>query len=250
MLRLSTRLLARSLALPQLQRLISSSSPLLAARERKDKGGKASPSTGGSGSKPVPVSSADGGDEVDDEEPGGGGKDLPSTLSRTVEWARREFSKLRAASATPSMLDHIVVEAYGERSALKDVAQVTLKGPMVLWVSPFDSALAEACAAAIRDADLNLNPIVEGGALRIPVPKTSKETREATVKVISRIAESAKTRVRRARGAALDKIKKAAVGAPEDDVRRDTKAVEEAAAAATLEIAKAAEKKKLEVEAS
>lgn len=61
---------------------------------------------------------------------------------------------------------------------------------------------------AIRNADLNLNPQVEGAIVRVPVPKASKETKEATIKLISKIAEAGKTRVRRVRQAALEKLKK------------------------------------------
>ncbi|RYG57511.1 ribosome-recycling factor [archaeon] len=68
--------------------------------------------------------------------------------------------------------------------------------------------LASAIADAIRDAGLNLNPAVEGNIVRVPVPKASKETRDATIKLVSKIAENAKTRIRHVRQAALDKLKK------------------------------------------
>ena len=68
--------------------------------------------------------------------------------------------------------------------------------------------LADAIGDAIRDADLNLNPQVEGSLVRVPIPKSSKETKEATVKLISKIAESGKNRVRRVRQAAMEKLKK------------------------------------------
>jgi ribosome recycling factor len=130
------------------------------------------------------------------------------------------------------MLDHVRVEAYGEMQSLTGVAQIALKSPILLVVSPFDSAvrrcsavstyqdngqmnlwssvqLGPAIADAIRDAELNLNPSVDGNIVRVPVPKASKETKEATVKLISKIAENAKTRIRRVRQAAMDKLKKA-----------------------------------------
>jgi ribosome recycling factor len=114
-------------------------------------------------------------------------------------------------------------------------------------ISPLQ--LAPSIADAIRDADLNLNPSVDGNNVKVPVPKSSKETREATVKLISKIAEQAKTRIRRVRQSALDDAKKA-TGVSEDDVRRETASIDEHIAAATKEVAAAADKKKLEVEAS
>lgn len=109
--------------------------------------------------------------------------------------------------------------------------------------------LVHTVSDAIRDADLNLNPSVDGNSVRVPVPKSSKETREATVKLISKIAEQGKTRIRRVRQSALDELKKAA-GVSEDDTRRASKDIEDAVAAATKEVAAAADKKKLEIEAS
>ena len=68
--------------------------------------------------------------------------------------------------------------------------------------------MASAIADAIRDAGLNLNPAVDGSAVRVPVPKPSKETRDATLKLVSKIGEAARGRIRRVRQAAMDKLKK------------------------------------------
>ena len=147
------------------------------------------------------------------------------------------------------MLDGVLVEAYGERQPLSAVAQVALRSAQLLVVSPFDAALAPAVADAIRDADLNLNPSVDGGAVRVPVPRSSKETREATARLASKAAESAKVRARRLRQAALDRLRKQA-GVSEDDVRRETKVVEEQVSAAVALIQAIADKKRVEIEAA
>lgn len=188
-------------------------------------------------------------DPTIDEEGLPEGKDLKSMLSRHIEYCRRELAKVRGATANPAMLDHITLEVYGENQVLTAVAQIMLKGPQLLTVNPFDPAIASDIANAIRDADLGLNPNVDGNIVKVPVPKSSKESREANVKLISKIAEGAKTRIRRARQAALEKAKKVE-GISEDDIRRDTKIIEEQIQTATAEVAKLAEKKKLEVEAN
>jgi hypothetical protein len=68
--------------------------------------------------------------------------------------------------------------------------------------------VATAISNAIRDAGLNLNPAVEGNVIRVPVPKPSKESRDANLKLVSKVAESAKVNIRRIRQEALDKLKK------------------------------------------
>ena len=175
------------------------------------------------------------------------GKDFPSQLARQVDFCKRELAKLRGSTATPNMLDAVTVTAYGETQQLKDLAQVALKGPLLLVVSPFDSALLDTIAEAIRDAELGLNPQAEGNMLRVPVPRASKETREAAAKLVAGVAEQAKTRVRRVRAAELGRLKEQ-TGVSEDDVKRDSKAVEDAVAAAVAEIGKLAAAKKLLVE--
>jgi hypothetical protein len=68
--------------------------------------------------------------------------------------------------------------------------------------------MANAIADAIRDAGLNLNPAVEGNNVRVPVPKPGKETRDATLKLVAKVSEAVKNRIRRVRQAAMDKLKK------------------------------------------
>jgi ribosome recycling factor len=226
------------------------------APKRKGKGNSAAEVPAPAASAPA-ANDADGNAELDeiaggDDGPGGaaGGKgDLKTVLARQVDYAKRELAKLRGATANPNMLDGVMVEAYGERQALPALAQITLRNPQLILVAPFDGALATAVADAIRDADLNLNPSVDGDAVRVPVPRASKETREQTVKVVSKIAEAAKTRIRRARQAALERLRKQE-GVSEDDIRRETKTVDEEVAKATAEVAKAADKKRVEVEQS
>jgi len=196
---------------------------------------------------PAAAAAPPAGDEDEGDEGGAdAGKDLPSVLARHVAYARRELGKLRGAAVSPALLDGVLVDAYGERAPLADVAQVALKGAGALVVHPFDTALVGAVVDAIRDAELGVTPTADGDLVRVAVPKPSKETREAAVKLVSKIAEAAKTRVRRARGAALDKVKKA--GLPPDDAARETKAVEETVAAAAADVAKLADAKRGEIE--
>jgi ribosome recycling factor len=187
--------------------------------------------------------------EVDPPLPSADPKDLKASLNRLVESYKRELSKLRGATASPGMLDSVIVEAYGEHQPLTSLAQVSLKSPSLLVVNPFDSSLSQQIADAIRAVEeLNLNPSVDGQIVNVPVPRTSKETREATAKLVSKAAEGAKVRVRRLRQAALERIKKKNEGSSEDDIRRDNKEVDDQVSAVVAEITKLADKKRIEVE--
>lgn len=187
--------------------------------------------------------------EVDQPLPPADPKDLKASLTRLIESYKRELSKLRGATASPGMLDSVIVEAYGERQPLTSLAQVSLKSPNLLVVNPFDSALSQQIAEAIRAVEeLNLNPSVDGQIVNVPVPKTSKETREATAKLVSKAAEGAKVRVRRLRQAALERIKKQSEGNSEDNIRRENKIVDDQVSSVVTDITKLADKKRIEVE--
>ena len=107
--------------------------------------------------------------------------------------------------------------------------------------------MAAAIADAIRDAGLNLNPSVDGNAVRVPVPKPSKETRDATLRLAAKVAEAARSRIRRVRQAAMDKLKKVE-GVSPDDTFREMKDVQALTGAATDEVGKIADKKRVEIE--
>lgn len=68
---------------------------------------------------------------------------LKKELGKHIEYAERELSKLRGGSASPTMLDHVMVEAYGEKQPMKGVAQVSMKNPTQLVISPFDTTVSE-----------------------------------------------------------------------------------------------------------
>jgi ribosome recycling factor len=174
---------------------------------------------------------------------------LKVQMSKSIDYAKREFGKLRGGSATPQMLDHVMAEAYGEKQPLSGLAQISLKNPQLFVVSPFDAALATAISNAIRDAGLNLNPSVEGQGVKVPVPKPSKETRDTNLKLVAKIGEAAKAAIRRVRQGALDKLKKME-GVSSDEVFRLMKDVTAVTTAATEEVTKLAEKKKQEIEAA
>ena len=180
-------------------------------------------------------------------------RDVSGELKSAVESFKRELSKIRGSTASPGMLDHVMVVGYGgEKVRLDTLGTISLRSPTLLVVAPFDSALAHAIADGLRGADLNLNPSVEGNAVRVPLPKPSKESREAAAKLVSKLAEAAKTRVRRVRQAGMDALKKGDTGGGgarvSDEGARAMKELQAAVDAATAEITKLAEKRRVEVE--
>jgi ribosome recycling factor len=143
----------------------------------------------------------------------------PKTLPETVKLAkagmdkamdslRREFSAIRTGKATTALLDLVRVEAYGNQMPLTQVASVAAPEARLLTVTPWDKGLTQAIEKAIRDSDLGLNPVAQGGLIRVPIPALNEERRRDLVKVLHKLAEEGRVAVRHHRHESLQAVKK------------------------------------------
>ncbi|WP_295196330.1 ribosome recycling factor, partial [uncultured Brevundimonas sp.] len=107
------------------------------------------------------------------------------------------------------LLEPVRVEAYGSASPLTAVAAISVPEPRMLSVNVWDKGMVVAVEKAIRNANLGLNPIVDGQTLRIPVPPLTEERRKDLVKLAGKYAEQQKISVRNVRRDANDDLKKA-----------------------------------------
>jgi len=146
-------------------------------------------------------------------------------MQKAVENTKREFSGIRSGKASPSLLDGVRVEAYGNPMPLNQVAMVAAPEPRLLTVQPFDKSLTQAIEKAIRDSGLGLNPATQGALIRVPLPVLSEERRKDLVKVVHRLAEEGRIGVRHARTETMSRIKKLEK-VPEDDKTRAEKDVQ------------------------
>jgi ribosome recycling factor len=119
---------------------------------------------------------------------------IKDRTDRLLSIFNSELGKLRSGRPDPRMLDNVKVEAYGAMTPLVDVALTTMKGSKELVVTVFDSSLTSSVKEAIASSGLNLNPgdIVDGSKLSVPIPKTTKESREANVKRAKELREKTK----------------------------------------------------------
>ena len=130
-------------------------------------------------------------------------------MERSVTALKEEFSGLRTGRANAGLLEPVRVEAYGSASPLTAVAAISVPEPRMLSVNVWDKGMVVAVEKAIRNANLGLNPIVDGQTLRIPVPPLSEERRKDLVKLAGKYAEQQKISVRNVRRDANDDLKKA-----------------------------------------
>lgn len=120
-------------------------------------------------------------------------------MDKAVEAVRREFNTVRTGKATPTLLDTVRVDAYGSTVPLNQVANVSAPEPNLLMVQPYDQNIAEDISRSIQKADLGMNPSVDRGMVRIPIPPLSEERRKEMVKILHRMAEEGRVAVRQVR---------------------------------------------------
>lgn len=134
--------------------------------------------------------------------------DLRQRMDGSVETLKKELSGLRTGRANPTMLETVMVEAYGTHMPLNQVGTVSVPEPRLLTVQVWDAGMAKAVEKAIRDAGLGLNPQGEGQLIRVPVPSLTQERRVELSKVAGKYAESARVAVRNVRRDGMDELKK------------------------------------------
>ena len=151
-------------------------------------------------------------------------------MQGALEHFEQELGKIRTGRAHPSMLDSILVEVYGQRMPLNQVANVVAPEPQMLTITPFDPSNLQAIVGAIRaDQSLGLNPSDDGRLVRVPIPALTEERRKQIVKQTSEKVEEARIALRNVRQDALKEAKrlKDDKAISEDDLKRAEKSVDD-----------------------
>jgi ribosome recycling factor len=135
---------------------------------------------------------------------------------------KHEFSSVRSGKATPSMLDTVRVEMYGQQMQLNQVATINAPEPRVLIVTPFDKGQMKIVEKAIRESGLGLEPSTQGAIIRVPLPQMNEQRRKELVKIVHKYAEEGRVAIRHARTHGREGLKKLN-GVSEDDVKHAEK---------------------------
>lgn len=152
-------------------------------------------------------------------------KDLEKRMDGALSALKGEFSGLRSGRASASLLEPVMVDAYGAMMPLNQVGSINVPEPRMISVSVWDKALVSAVDRAIRDAGIGLNPVVDGMNVRVPIPPLTEERRKELTKVAHKYAEQAKVAIRNVRREGMEQIKKAE-GVGEDDQKRQSEQVQ------------------------
>ena len=147
---------------------------------------------------------------------------LDQKMISAVKHLDREFSAIRTSRANPSMLDNITVDAYGAKTPLNQLGNISIPDSSTITIQVWDSSLIKTIENAIVDSNLGINPQIDGQLIRLPVPKLSEERRQELTKIASEYAEKSKVAIRNIRRDFIENSKKEKkeLNLSEDDLKK------------------------------
>ena len=160
--------------------------------------------------------------------------DSQAKMKKAVDHTLHEFSAIHTGKATPTMVESVMVEAYGSMMRLKDCAAISTPDARLIQIQPWDAGLVKSIVKGVQEANLGFNPVPDGKIIRIPLPEMSRERRQEFVKTAHRLAEEGRVHVRNIRRDSLEAVKKAKL--PEDEAKRVEKDIQTATDKAIADI--------------
>ncbi len=140
-------------------------------------------------------------------------------MEEALDHTRRELSQLRTGRATPALLDSVMVEAYGAKTPLKQLANISVPEARLIVVQPWDKSVLADVERAIQKSDLGINPNSDGKLIRLSIPPLTEDRRRELVKLAKKLGEEGKVSIRQRRRESIESLKKAEKDGtvPEDD---------------------------------
>ena len=155
-------------------------------------------------------------------------EELNYKMERAISHLEKEFQSIRTSRANLNMLDSIFVEAYGGKTPINQLGNISVPDPSTLTIQVWDVSLINNIEKALLDSNLGINPQTNGPLIRLPIPKLSEERREELTKVASQYAEGSKVAIRNIRREFLDlkKNQKKNSEISEDELKKSSNEVQ------------------------
>ncbi len=134
--------------------------------------------------------------------------DLETRMESSINSIKSDLSGIRAGRASPAMLDSIKIDAYGQKMNINQLANITTPDARTINVEVWDQSNVNSVDKSLRESDLNINPMIEGNLIRLPLPQLTEERRVEFLKMASKILENTKVAIRNIRRDGIEKVKK------------------------------------------
>ena len=128
-------------------------------------------------------------------------------MKKTVESVKREFAEIRTGRASPSLVEGILVDYYGTKTPIKQLATISTPDARLIAINPWDSSIINQVEKSILQSNLGLTPNNDGKVIRISIPHLTDERRQELDKIVKRIAEGGRVSLRTARRDANESLK-------------------------------------------
>ena len=149
------------------------------------------------------------------------------SMLKVMDYLIKDLNSISTGRATPSLLDAIKVDFYGNQSSLNQVANITIPDATTISIQIWDKGMVQVVEKAISNANLGFNPSVDGQVIRVNVPKLSEERRKEMCKLAKKYGEDKKVSVRNIRRDSVDALKKNKTDFSEDDVKKGNDKIQE-----------------------
>ncbi len=134
--------------------------------------------------------------------------ELKKDMEHTLDALRKELAKVRTGRASTTFIEGVMVEYYGARTPLNQLAALSAPEPRLLLVQPYDRSIMASVEKAIYQSDLGLTPVNDGKVIRVPIPELTEERRKELVRHIRKVAEDYRVSLRNHRRDANEHLKK------------------------------------------
>ena len=155
--------------------------------------------------------------------------ELNNKMNSSITHFEKELSSLRTSRANPTILDNVLVDAYGSKTPINQLGNISVPDPSTITIQVWDSNLIKSIENSIIESSLGINPQSDGSLIRLPIPKLSEERRQELTKVASQYSESAKVSIRNIRREAIDneKNEKKENKTSEDELKKNSTKIQE-----------------------
>ena len=133
---------------------------------------------------------------------------IKEKMNNTIIFFEKELSSVRTSRASISILDNLLVEAYGKKTPVNQLGNINVPDASMVTIQVWDKNLIKSVEHTIMESNLGINPQTDGQLIRLPIPKLSEERRNELSKVVSEYSENAKIAIRNIRREIMDNIKK------------------------------------------
>ena len=134
-------------------------------------------------------------------------RETEGKMKKSVEALRQHLTTIRTGRASPALVEHMHVEAYGSPMPMNQLAGITTPDARMIVIQPYDASMIKAIEKAIQNSELGINPSNDGRIIRLALPPLTEERRRDLTKQVRARVEEGKVALRNLRREALDDVK-------------------------------------------